>query len=131
MIYLLLSVATGTWLAVVFKIIARKRVRADVVITINYMAGTFSAALQCLGSRQVIRRQGGAKATGYPFYWQGRFLAFLCARIYAVPSKARKKTGWEARPFLTESDSFPVCSRRRFYGGRRWARFNAQGLCLC
>lgn len=107
MIYLLLSVATGTWLAVVFKIIARKRVRADVVITINYMAGTFSAALQCLGSRQVIRRQGGGQSDWVSLLLAGALLGLFMRANLRCTEQSTKENGVGSTTFFNRIGFFP------------------------
>lgn len=53
---LILSVATGTWIAIVFKFINRGKVRAHMVICVNYVIAAALTALSCINS---LKQAGG------------------------------------------------------------------------
>lgn len=69
MIYLILSLFTGTWIATIFKLINSRSVRVDAVICINYAVGAIAAAFGW------IRESSGA------YMWKGFPLMLIVAFI--------------------------------------------------
>ena len=61
MIYLILSLFTGTWIATIFKLINSRSVRADAVICINYAVGVIAAAFGWIGDSS-----GAYMGKGFP-----------------------------------------------------------------
>ena len=102
-----LSLVTGTWLAAVFKIIGRRKVRAGVVITVNYLAGAVSTALQCLGSGEAIRRYGEEGRNGGLLLLAGALLGlFMCVNL-CYTEQSTKENGVGSTTFFNRIGFFP------------------------
>lgn len=107
MIYLLLLLVTGTWIAVIFKILNLKRVRAKLVICVSYMVGFVIMALNCLGMPGYVRENRAGKAALGFIVLIGMIMGlFMCINLLYT-ERSTETNGVGSTTFFNRIGFFP------------------------